>query len=225
MSLYAQLKWPIVNKEAVCLQQDIAAAGELNLNGSLYNSSVPNRVSFIAAGQFLQNGFTRSISITSTNNLSGRTFIINGFQNNAPVSETLLGPNNTTIYGTKFYDVITSITVNGAANAIQVGTGDKGYLPIIAIDSLATTINYSVQILLPSGSGINYSLFRTLDQISTNFITYLDQENDLFPALGLTNKTTSEIANTQEISNFILFKINSSANPITDTFDFVFLQS
>ncbi len=222
MSIYNKLTWPVVDKAAVCALQNTTMAGPLLLNGTLFNSSIPNQVSFIAER------FIRSVSITATtNNLSGNTFIINGFQNDAPVTDTIIGPGiGLTVYGSKYFDIITSVTVNGAVTNVQVGTGNAGYFPLVGINSNTTNINYSVSILFPpTGAGITYSLYQTLDQINANFITFNDQLVNLFPAFGLTNKTTSQTASSQNLTNFILLKVNSSTLPITDTFDFIFLQA
>ena len=90
--------------------------------------------------------------------------------------------------------------------------------------SATTVINYSASVLLPAGSGINYSLFQTLDQVNNNYIAFNDQTTKFFPSLGFVNETSSQIGNSSEITNFVLLKVNSSATPITDTFDFIFLQ-
>jgi hypothetical protein len=222
MSIYTKLTWPIVDTAAVCALQNVAAPGPLLLTGTLANPSVPNQISFIGAN------FIRSVSLSSTNNLSGRTFVVNGFQNNAPISESITGPNNSTVYGSIAFDIITSITVNGVGTVsdIQVGTGDSGFLPLFVVNSSTTTINYSVSVIFPpSGAGITYSLFQTLDQINSNFITFENQISNLFPAFGLTNQTTSQIATSLNVSNFILLKVNSSTLPLTDTFDYIFLQA
>lgn len=222
MATYTKLTWPIVDTEAVCTQQDMGAAGYLTLNGTLFNTSVPNQVSFI------DSNLIRSVSITSTNNLSARSFVITGFQNSAPVQETITGPNNTTVYGTKVYDVITGVFVDGAAAAIKVGTGSKGYFPLLVVNSnISTTINYSMSVLFPPTviTNINYSVYQTLDQINSNFITFDNQLNNLFPITGLINQTSSQIASFKDVTNFILLKVNSSGTPLTDTFDFIFLQA
>lgn len=220
MATYTKLTWPIVDTEAVCTEQDMGAAGYLTLNGTLFSSSVPNQVSFI------DSGLIRSVSITSTNNLSARSFVITGFQNSAPVQETITGPNNTTVYGTKVFDVITSVFVDGAAAAIKIGTGSIGYLPLFVVNTGSTTINYSMSVIFPPSitTNINYSVYQTLDQINTNYITFDNQLGNLFPISGLTSQTSSQLATSLNITNFILLKVNSSGTPLTDTFDFIFLQ-
>jgi hypothetical protein len=158
MTVYNKFTWQPVNINAVCALQDVASPGALNLNGDLANNAVLNQVSFIEAG------FIRNLSFTSANNLSAATFIVTGFQNGAPVTESVTGVNNNTVYSAYVYDQITSITVNQAVNGIRVGTGDRGYFPLIPVNTTVNYVNYSVQIYLPSGSGINYSLLQTLQE-------------------------------------------------------------
>jgi hypothetical protein len=222
MAIFTKLTWPIVDKSAVCALQDVGSAGPVVLNGTLNDPSItPPQVSFI------NSNLIRSVSISSDNNLSAQTFTITGFQNNAPVEDTIGGPNNNTVYGTKNFDVITSVNVNGAVNGVSVGTGSTGYLPLFVVNTGTTTINYSMSVIFPPSvtTNINYSVYQTLDQINTNFTIFDNQLGNLFPVAGLINQTSSQIASYQTFVNFILLKINSSGTPLTDTFDFIFLQA
>lgn len=229
MSTYTNLTWPVQDVEAVAALQNVAATGptafKVLLNGTLFDPSIPDQVSFVSFNMI------RSISLTSVNNLSATNFIIQGFQNGAFVTETLAGPNGPTIsptvYGTKAYDIIISVTTSTAVNGIKVGTGDRGFLPLLVINANAGFINYSMEIDIPTSpvSGINYSVLKTLSQVSQNFITFSDQLTKFFEVDPLlTNQTVSRSRNSIEITNFILLKVNSSSSPITDTFDFTFMQ-
>jgi len=223
MSTFTKLNWPIQDLSAVAALQNLASPGNLVLNnGTFADPSIPNQISFI------KNKVIRSISISSsTNNYTGTSFTIAGFQNGAYVTENFSGPNiGATVYGTKYYDIIISVTASTAVTGIRAGTGNAGFLPLIVVNTVATTvINYSATVLLPAGSGINYSLFQTLDQVNNNYLAFNDQlTTKFFPALGFVNETSSQIGNSSEITNFVILKVNSSATPITDTFDFIFLQ-
>ena len=221
MSTFTKLNWPIQDLSAVAALQNLALPGNLVLNGTFADPSIPNQISFI------KTKVIRSISISSsTNNYTGTSFIIAGLQNGAYVTETFSGPNiGGTVYGTKYYDIIISVTASTAVTGIRAGTGNAGFLPLIVVNTVATTvINYSATVLLPAGSGINYSLFQTLDQVNNNYIAFDNQTTKFFPSLGFVNETSSQIGNSSEITNFVLLKVNSSATPITDTFDFIFLQ-
>jgi len=222
MSTFTKLTWPIQDLSAVAALQNLASPGNLVLNGTFADLSIPNQISFI------KTKVIRSISISSsTNNYTGTSFTIAGFQNGAYVTENFSGPNiGATVYGTKYYDIIISVTASTAVTGIRAGTGNAGFLPLIVVNTVATTvINYSATVLLPAGSGINYSLFQTLDQVNNNYLAFNDQlTTKFFPALGFVNETSSQIGNSSEITNFVILKVNSSATPITDTFDFIFLQ-
>jgi hypothetical protein len=221
MSTFTKLNWPIQDLSAVAALQNLALPGNLVLNGTFADPSIPNQISFI------KTKVIRSISISSsTNNYTGTSFIIAGLQNGAYVTETFSGPNiGGTVYGTKYYDIIISVTASTAVTGIRAGTGNAGFLPLIVVNTVATTvINYSATVLLPAGSGINYSLFQTLDEVNNNYIAFDNQITKFFPSLGFVNETSSQIGNSSEITNFVLLKVNSSATPITDTFDFIFLQ-
>jgi hypothetical protein len=221
MSTFTKLNWPIQDLSAVAALQNLALPGNLVLNGTFADPSIPNQISFI------KTKVIRSISISSsTNNYTGTSFIIAGLQNGAYVTETFFGPNiGGTVYGTKYYDIIISVTASTAVTGIRAGTGNAGFLPLIVVNTVATTvINYSATVLLPAGSGINYSLFQTLDEVNNNYIAFDNQITKFFPSLGFVNETSSQIGNSSEITNFVLLKVNSSATPITDTFDFIFLQ-
>ena len=125
MSTYTPYTWPVIDTAAVCALQDLASSGSLLLNGTFTSSDTPNQISFIS------NNFIRSVSITSANNLSAINFTITGFQNEALVTETIVGPNNNTVFGTKYYDIITSVAASGSVTQVSVGTGSAGYLPLI----------------------------------------------------------------------------------------------
>ncbi len=140
MSTYTKLTWPVQDVAAVCALQNVAVAGPLLLNGTLFNSNIPDQVSFARVNMI------RSISLTSVNNLSATNFIVSGFQNGAFVTETLAGPNNNTVYGTKSYDLITSVVASTAVIGIKVGTGDRGFLPLLVVNPNAGFINYSMEI-------------------------------------------------------------------------------
>jgi len=97
----------------------------------------------------------RNVSITSTANLSAFTFSWVGTDKyGEAITESLAGPNNSTVYGLKAAKTLTSISATGATSAaIKVGSGtsigfdfrlsDKGkLLTLVAdgVDTLATAV-------------------------------------------------------------------------------------
>ena len=107
------------------------------------------------------NGYGYKVSITGGSNESGKTFTIVGKTvAGATVTETVTGPNNTTVYSTNYFAFVSSVSVSAAtAGAITVGYGGalalpptriKGlyYLASSAAGSIVVTRNSDSQILL-----------------------------------------------------------------------------
>jgi hypothetical protein len=211
--------WPVENKTAVCALQSGAAAGDLILNGSMVSIDIPNQVSFIS------NNLSRSVSISSTADNSAVAFSITGFQNGAYVTENIpIGPNNETVYGNEIFDQIIRVTADGAFTDITVGTGKYGYLPLIPIN-IDTVINFSASIIVPTVAvgSITYSMFQSLDDINTNFTPY-ENQTSLFPVLGLTGMTMTGLGNEQNMTNYVILKVEGSNNPATDSLELIFIQ-
>lgn len=160
--------FPAGNNSDVCLTQTLAGAGNLNLNGNLANK-LNGQVSFI------QNGYSRQISITSANNLAGRQFTIVGMQNGVAITETIIGPGvlSPNVYSTQIYDVINSISVNGAAGNVSVGTAGKGFFPLIGINTEKDVINYTLTLGSITGDDITIGIYGTLDNLANNRLTLL----------------------------------------------------
>jgi len=167
MSRYIKRIWPACNTGAVCAVQSTAGAANLKLNGTLANV-INSEVSFV------EKGFIRQVSITSTANLSALTITVTGMQNGVIVTENIVGPNNTTVYGdpTKFYDVITSVSINGAAANITVGTGYCGFFPLIGIDLNPSVINYTLSIASLTAENVTTEVFSVNEDIYQNGNTF-----------------------------------------------------
>lgn len=113
---------------SICQAQTPTGAGALTMNGSIVSTS-GNPILGIDSGTALANVPANGrVYITAAGNESAKTFTINGyiFSPNFPgpiaVSETLTGPNASTVGSTNTYAIVTSVTVSGAtAGAVQVG--------------------------------------------------------------------------------------------------------
>lgn len=145
---------------AICLSQTPAGAGALTLNGALVSGSVATL------------DVARRVLITCVGNETGKTFTLTGTSYNDRVqSETLAGPNATTVQSVLDYKTVTSITISAAAaGAITVGTNsvassrwlrlDNWAFPQVAIQCDVTgTVNYTVQQTLddPNNENLPYS--------------------------------------------------------------------
>lgn len=106
----------------VATAQTLGAAGNMTLDGSGSQVSPTRRMTLTGSG------FARTISLTSTGNISGVNFTITGTDiRGAALVEVLAGPNNNTVYSTGLFYTVTSIAANGAVGtATSAGIGTTG---------------------------------------------------------------------------------------------------
>lgn len=167
MSRYLRYIFPASNTSDVCALQNTVGAGNLVLNGNLVNQ-VTNQVSFI------DRGYSRSISLTSVNNLGAINFTIRGIQNGTLVTEVLAGPNANTVSSVQIYDKVYSVATSGAAALVSVGSGYDGFFPLIGIDLDRSNINYILTTSRLTLASIDTTIYGTLLDISNNGHTFLD---------------------------------------------------
>jgi hypothetical protein len=132
------------------------------------------------------NGYGYKVSITGGSNESAKTFTIVGKTvAGATVTETVTGPNNTTVYSTNYFAFVSSVSVSAAtAGAITVGYGGalalpptriKGlyYLASSAAGTIVVTRNSDSQILLeidtPALATVVNSLYMAAEGIRTAY--------------------------------------------------------
>lgn len=132
------------------------------------------------------NGYGYKVSITGGSDESGKTFTIVGKTvAGATVTETVTGPNNTTVYSTNYFAFVSSVSVSAAtAGAITVGYGGalalpptriKGlyYLASSAAGSIVVTRNSDSQILLeidtPALDTVVNSLYMAAEGVRTAY--------------------------------------------------------
>lgn len=133
----------------IATSQTPAGAGNVVLDGAL---AVGGVIPDLSLGYI--------VSLTSAADISNRTFLITGFdQDNHAQTETITGPNATTVVSTKFWRSITTIAISGAAaGAITIGTpnatlcavtptycvdGGEPYTSVTA--DIGGTINFTLQ--------------------------------------------------------------------------------
>lgn len=217
-----QYFWPIQDLQAVSLTQNVAAPGNLLLNGTYFNPTT-------STISFKDQGFARKVSLTSVNNLSGATFTISGVQNTTLVTNTISGPNNNTVYSTDAFDIISSVSVNIAVNGISVGTGLTGYFPLInrvsnSIVTISTpSVNYALGFNTESVNGCTYQIYQSLTNLSDNGETYASLiGNSSFIAIGSAYVNLTQILQRTDIYYNLVVVITSALN--TSTLKMQYLQ-
>lgn len=212
--------FPAANTQDVCRLQTVTGASSLSLNGLLVypGDSLLN---------FLRYGYSRQLSITSANNLSGVTFTVNGLQNNVLISENITGPNNTTVYSTNVFDVITSITTSATATAVSIGTGYLGFFPLISLNLYITYLNYSFSIATPDNT-IDTTVYGTLDNIHQNGIKFATMVANpstysLFVERATGHDVMSVVAEKDVIAQ-LLIPITGTTGTLAQTVTLIFRQ-
>lgn len=190
-SRYLKYTFPAVDTQAISLIQTLVAAGDLALNGSLVDST-GSEVSFIT------NGYSRTVSITSVNDLSLATFTVTGTQNGVVITENIAGPNNASVTGAISFDVITSITVDIAVAAVSIGSGLDGFFRLITIDPNMGGLNYSFTLANDDDTDLNQietTIYGTHDKLEFNNLTYGENVDD--------NNSLFELKSTSAETNFV----------------------
>lgn len=156
MGVPAVFNFAVGTTTAICSGQTTAGAGALTIDGALLD--LPATMNGVRRAK-MGGGFQRTVSLTSTGNISGVNFTIVGTDlRGTAVTETRAGPNNNTVETTAEYDVVTSVTVDGAvATATSVGSGTTGQSNwykcnlynkgggIALYCDIAGTINYTIR--------------------------------------------------------------------------------
>lgn len=219
-------KWPVVNLQAVCKTQDADEGYNLILDGTMSVAGA-SQISFIRAG------FSRSISISSDQNLSAVRFTVTGIQNGAGIiKNNIIGPDNGTVYVDEIFDVITSVTVSvGNAVNVQVGTGKQGFLPLLNVDPAFSRFNirhtngsYALSARVPEDT-IIFDIYTTLENIDDNGIPLENQLDHFFPVGAITNRQTSILYQNNELANYLLLYVKDTLVPETGSLEFIYMQS
>lgn len=149
--------WSQANATAVAQLQTTAGAGSLLVNGSLSTGTG-------GAQRAVFGNVSRTVSLTSTNDLHLVNVTVTGTLQGAVVTETRAGPNSNTVYTAQLFDTVTAISVNGAVTALSVGSGTTGNTWWNVFDYYRPYPSMSVQVVV-TGT-INYSFQTTNDDVA-----------------------------------------------------------
>jgi len=141
--------------DGVSASQTPAAGGsqELTINGALASSGV-------AAFDI-----PRRASITSAADDSGRVFVITGTNRyGESQTESVTGPNTTTVVGVKDFLTITSVAIDDdSAGALTVGSSDEAATAWIPVDIHRVPINIGFAMNLSSDANFTWTVQQTQD--------------------------------------------------------------
>lgn len=123
---------------SVAQDQQLGAAGDLTLDGTLVVDGVA------------QLGSQRRLILESAGNISATNFTITGTDDSgAIISETLAGPNATTIPTELSFSTVTQIAADAAfATDVEIGTDGVGASQTVPLDQYLTPFNVSLALVI-----------------------------------------------------------------------------
>ena len=212
MSQFYEYNWPAAIANGISLFQTLTANIPLLLNGSYVNKAT-RTVNFV--DDF---GIVPRITLNSAANLSGINFLITGYQNGIFISETLTGPNNTTVTSVNCFDTVTQIIPTGTTGStVQVGVASVGYFPMILLNTAKTntsSISYALNIVAATANPATYQVFLSLKNNlglgKYDDLTSAANGNFAAPAAAA---TASALIQYNSLASNLLIKIGPNNNP------------
>lgn len=188
---------------AVSADQTTAGAGNLLINGAN------------ASGGIATFSAPYAVSVTSTGNDSTRTYAITGTDASGNViSETITGPNASTVFTTSVFKTVTKVAVSGATvGTVRVGFGGFGATAPIPLDYQGRP-EISLQVVTDTTTGTpTWSVQQTLDDIQNNlYPTWFDH-----PDVSMVSQTVNRQGNYAYLPTAVRLKITSSSGGATLT--------
>jgi len=213
--------FPASNITDICQLQD-SINNKLSLNGNLANT-IGSAVSFI------NNGYSRSVNITSTDDLTAVSFFVEGYQNGLFINETVVGPAaNATVSTTNCFDTVTAITTSAPATNVRIGSGYFGFINLIEINPERDVINYSISTARLTAATIPTTLYQVYSDITNNGHTFLDIIANNYNVFRIDNGTHDQYvlpaANTTLCKSWLL-KINGTNLTAANSIQLNFIQT
>lgn len=210
MSQFYEYNWPAPIANGISLFQALTANTPLLLNGSYVNKTT-------RIVNFIDFGIVPKITLNSVVNLSGINFLITGYQNGVFISETLTGPNNTTVTSVNCFDTVTQIIPTGTTGStLQVGVASVGYFPMILLNTAKTntsSISYALNIVAATANPATYQVFLSLKNNlglgKYDDLTAAANGNFAAPAPAA---TASALIQYNSLASNLLIKIGTNAN-------------
>lgn len=210
MSQFYEYNWPDTTfKNGIALEQELTANTPLLLNGAYVNKTTKT-------ANFVDDfGIVPRVTLDSASDLSAINFLITGYQNGVFISETLTGPNSTTVTSVNCFDTLLQIIPSSStAYTLQVGVASVGYFPIILLNTAlvnTSSINYALNIVAATANPATYQIFLSLknnlglgkyDDLTSdangNFISFVEPSNK------------AELINSNNLAQNLLIKITKN---------------
>jgi len=145
----------VADRDGVCKAQSAAGAGSLTINGALATGGVATLAT------------PRHVSVYAAGDNSGVTFTVTGTDRMGDaLTESITGPNATTVKGEKNFATVTTVAVDAATTGnVEVGSADEFETQWVPVDVYQSPPSYSVY--RSSGASMTHNVQYTLDAILT----------------------------------------------------------
>lgn len=159
-SINTKILWAAEDTQAVAKTQTLVDDGFMVLNGNLARP--------VNVFSFNTYGWSRTVSVTTSDDLTGIKFYVRGYSNGLYTEDTIADVNNTTAYGTIPFDTIIEIQLTNPippGSTASVGTGNKGFFAIQNLNISEQVLSSIViqTVLNQVGTTFKYSLYFTAD--------------------------------------------------------------
>lgn len=156
-----------VDTSYICAAQQRVGSGVLVLNGTGVDKTstyLLNNPRMTLTGS----GFERTVSLTSTGNLSSINFTITGKDiRGAALTETRVGPNNNTVYTTAYFYEVDTVSVDATVGTnVSLGIGTTGRSQWYIVDYLLTPVNIGLGVTV-SGTDLTWGIVQTTYNVQT----------------------------------------------------------
>ncbi len=167
---------PGVDTDAVALAQQAVADAKLILNGTLFDKQ---------KGFVILANLAQAVDITSAGNLSAVNFTVFGDDDDGrKTSETIAGPNATTVTTTALFLTVDKITVDAAVTSdVEVGVPAAAASftsRIVPLNHRPSQKNFKVtqSLELSAGATLTYTVQFTVSNINDTSATVVWQDTD-----------------------------------------------
>lgn len=180
----------------ICASQVRTGAGALTLNGTgvdKMSTYLLNNPRMTLTGS----GFERTVSLTSSGNISALNFTITGKNiRGEAVTETRSGPNSNTVYTTALFYEVNTVSVSATVGtAVEVGIGTTGNSQWYKVDYNITPVSIGLGITV-SGTDLTWTVTQT---------TYNVEDGEP-PAHAIINNADTNLVNqtTSRQGNYVI---------------------
>lgn len=198
-----------LDRDGIAEDQELVEDVPLDLDGTLVSDGVYTA----SNGSNIPVGYT--IGIYSGDDVGSVIFTVVGTDPDGnDISEEVTGVNADTVFTTKHFHTVTSITpdTTDAMNSVEVGIGDEIATQRIPIEPRTGSFNVGCGVTIPSGT-ISVTMQLTMDDIYNDSVTKYFINDTTFAA-----KTATFFSSLGVLCTAVRFVVNSYTDEVSPVF-------